>query len=222
VAILAKELQAFRASLAGRISRDLAASFARAEAELQAAGAGQQAPREGDLAGDFTLPDEQGRPVRLYALLEQGPVVLVFYRGGWCPFCTISLRALQLVARRLRALGATLIAISPELPVHARTTSERNRLDFPLLHDAANRVADEWHLVHELHPDLRPTYARLGHAIPEMNGTSDWKVPVPAGYVIAPDRRIVLAHVDPRIYVRMEPADAVTAVAALEKQSSAG
>jgi peroxiredoxin len=216
VATLAKELEAFRTSLLGRISRDLAASFRRAEAELLASGIGRDAPREGDTAADFTLSDEHGRPVRLYAMLEQGPVVLVFYRGGWCPFCTISLRALQRVLPMLRAHRAQAIGISPELPVHARATVERNGLGFPLLHDADNRVADEWHLVHELHPELRPLYERLGHAVPDMNGTHDWKLPLPAGFVIAPDRRIVLARIDPRLYVRMEPADAVAAVAALE------
>jgi peroxiredoxin len=216
VATLAKELEAFRASLIGRVSRDLAASFKRAEAELLDAGAGHGAPREGDTAQDFTLSDQNGSAVRLYALLEQGPVVAVFYRGGWCPFCTISLRAVQRVLPQLRARGAQVIGISPELPIHARATAERNGLHFPLLHDADNRVAAEWHLVHELHPDLRSLYERLGHAVPDMNGTHDWKLPVPAGFVIAQDRRVVLARIDPRLYVRMEPTDAVASVAALE------
>jgi peroxiredoxin len=216
VATLAKELEAFRASLVGRISRDLAASFKRAETELLDAGAGHEAPREGDTAQDFTLSDQNGSSVRLYSLLEQGPVVAVFYRGGWCPFCTISLRAVQRVLPQLRARGAQVIGISPELPPHARATVERNRLSFPLLHDADNRVAGEWHLVQELHAELRPLYERLGHAVPDMNGTRDWNLPIPAGFVIAPDRRIVLARVDPRLYVRMEPTEAVAAVAALE------
>ena len=220
MATLAKELEAFRASLIGRVSRDLAATFARAEGELLASGAGQQAPREGDTAADFILSDQQGRQVRLYTLLEQGPVLLVFYRGGWCPFCTISLRAIQRVLPQLRAHRAQVIGISPELPAHARATVERNRLDFPLLHDTDNVVAGEWHLVQELHPELRPLYERLGHAVPAMNGTRDWKLPIPAGFVIAPDRRIILARVDPRLYVRMEPADAVAAVAALETARS--
>jgi peroxiredoxin len=216
VASLAKELEAFRTSLVARVSRDLAASFRRAEADLLASGVGEQAPHEGDTAPDFTLSDAQGEQVRLYALLEQGPVVVVFYRGGWCPFCTISLRAMQRVLPQLRAHRAQVIGISPELPAYARATIERNRLDFPLLHDANNLVAAEWHLVQELHPELRPLYERLGHAVPDMNGTRDWKLPTPAGFVIAPDRRIVLARVDARLYVRMEPADAVAAVAALE------
>ena len=212
---LAKELLAFRTSLIGRIGRDTAAAFAQAEAEVLASGIGQLAPKEGDTAHDFTLPDTTGRTLRLYALLEQGPVVLVFYRGGWCPFCTLSLRALQRAVPRLRAHRAQVIGVSPELPIHARATVDRNGLSFPLLHDADNAVADEWQLAQELAPSLQPIYSRLGHVVPEINGTNDWRLPNPAGFVIAPDRRVVLARVDPRVYIRMEPEEAVAAVAAL-------
>lgn len=212
---LAKELLAFRTSLIGRIGRDTAAAFVRAEAEVLASGIGQLAPKVGDTAHDFTLPDATGRTLRLYALLDQGPVVLVFYRGGWCPFCTLSLRALQRVAPRLRSLRAQLIGISPELPIHARATAERNGLDFPLLHDADNGVADEWQLAQELSPAIQSIYARFGHVVPEINGTNNWRLPNPAGFVIAPDRRVALAQVDPRVYIRMEPSEAVAAVTAL-------
>lgn len=222
MAKLANELEAFRASLMGRLSPETAAIFAHVEAEALAAGVGQLAPREGDTAPDFSLPDTGGTSLRLYALLDQGPVVLVFYRGGWCPFCTLTLRAMQSVAPRLRAQGVRLIAVSPELPVRARATAERNGIDFPLLHDANNVVADEWRLARELHRELRPFFTRLGHPIPEVNGTSDWRLPVPAGFVIAPDRRIVLARVDPRVHVRMDPEDAVAAVAALVADHTAG
>ncbi len=221
MATLAKELEAFRSSLMHRIDRGMAATFASAEAELLANDAGQMAPREGGVAPDFSLSDANGSPLRLYSMLDEGPVVLVFYRGGWCPFCTLSLRALQRVMPRLRALGARVIGVSPELPVHMRATTERNGLGFPLLHDANNAVADDWRLTQELRADLRPLYARLGHNIPDINGTGDWRLPIPAGFVVAPDRRIVLARVDPRIYIRMEPADAVATVAALPaKQGS--
>ena len=215
MATLAKELEAFRASLMHRIGRDTEATFASVEAQLLASDAGQMAPREGAVASDFSLLEANGSPWRLYSLLDEGPVVLVFYRGGWCPFCTISLRALQREMPRLRGLRARVLGISPELPVHMRATADRNGLDFPLLHDANNAVAGEWHLTHELRADVQPIYTRFGHDIPGVNGTGNWRLPFPAGFVIAPDRRIVLAKVDPRVYVRMEPADAVAAVASL-------
>ena len=94
----------------------------------------------GEQASLFSLPDATGQMVELAARLEQGPVVLSFYRGEWCPFCNLELRALQAALPRLRARGASLIAISPQSPDHSLSITEKAGLTFDVLSDARQQV----------------------------------------------------------------------------------
>ena len=93
--------------------------------QLIASGAAEQAIKEGDQAPDFTLLDPRGTAVRLSHLLEQGPVVITFYRGAWCPYCHLALRACQQALPQLQAGGATLVAISPQTPYYSRALAEK-------------------------------------------------------------------------------------------------
>jgi peroxiredoxin len=171
------------------------------------------AVKVGDVAPDFTLPDQDGNLVSLSATLRRGPVVLTFFRGGWCPFCTISLRALAKVYPKLRRHQAEVLAISPQPPRQSAATVEGSALPFPVLSDHDNQLARRYGVVVTVPPELQAVYRRLGHDVAAVNGVPNWDLPMPAGYVIAPeDGRIVLAHVDPRLHLRMEPADALAAV----------
>ncbi len=183
---------------------------------LEHAGLTEHALKAGDLAPDFILPNQAGKLISLYGLLERGPVVLTFFRGGWCPFCTLTLRALAAIRPKLRRQGAELVAISPETPDNAAATVERNGLQFPVLTDAGNQVAREYRLVWELDAKMRAVYEKLGHPLPKMNGNNEWTLPVPAGFVVAQDRRISYAHVQTRIDRRIEPQVALDAVQQLE------
>ena len=101
----------------------------------------EQTLRTGNYAPDFTLPNPSGRPVSLAGLLRGGPAVVTFYRGGWCPYCNLQLRAYQQVLGEITALGAKLVAISPQLPDGSMSTAEMNRLSIDVLSLAtASRV----------------------------------------------------------------------------------
>ena len=93
----------------------------------------------GETAPDFTLPNATGEPVTLSTALEDGPVILSFYRGGWCPYCNLELRALQSALSDLEDAGATLIAVSPQTPDASLTTAEKNDLEFAVLSDVGLR-----------------------------------------------------------------------------------
>jgi peroxiredoxin len=173
---------------------------------------------EGDMAPDFTLPDQAGKAVSLEALRARGPVVLTFFRGGWCPFCSISLRAMNRVVADLRRAHATVVAVSPQTRHNTVETAERNGLEFQVLSDADNAVARRYGLVWTLGAEQRALFERLGHVIPRINGTSHWELPITAGYVIAPDGRVRVARLDARVTGRLEPADAVAAVRDLQAQ----
>ncbi|MBW4471461.1 MAG: AhpC/TSA family protein [Stenomitos rutilans HA7619-LM2] len=167
----------------------------------------------GDLAPDFTLANAIGTPVRLSDRLSQAPVILTFYRGGWCPYCNLELRAYQQVLPQIQAAGATLIAVSPQTSDASLSTVEKNNLSFEVLSDIGSTVADAYGIAFELPNELKALYTELGHPLPGYNGTNDWKLPVPATFVIDPQRRILLAHIDVDYRNRLEPTEAIRAIA---------
>jgi peroxiredoxin len=174
-------------------------------AALQASDVAASAVVAGDTAPDFTLPNATGRPVTLQNKLQRGPVILSFYRGGWCPFCNLELQALQAYLPQFREIGASLIGISPETPDHALTTAERHALEFEVLIDSGNRVARDYGLLYAVHEPMRPLYQRWGLDVPAYNGEDSWELPVPATYLIDRDSVVRAAHVDKDYTRRMEP-----------------
>ncbi len=215
---LSGQLDAFLGALLERVDPATAATFERAEQAREALGISQRAVQVGDVAPDFSLPDQHGKLHSLSGTLANGPVVLAFFRGGWCPFCSLTLRALDRAVPQLRAAGATLLAVSPQTSAASLATAERNALRFALLSDADNAVARRYGIVWRLDAELQALYQRLGHDLPRLNGSAKWELPIGAGYIVAPDGRVSLAHVDPRVNRRMEPAAAVAAVRGLQQQ----
>jgi peroxiredoxin len=129
------ELAALRSCMMARVGADQAEVVQAAEQQMLAAGLGEHAPRVGDLAPDFTLPDQTGRAVNLYEALRRGPVILNFYRGAWSPFCMLTLRAFQRQLPAAARIPATIIAISPQDQATAGATAETHGVTFPLLSD---------------------------------------------------------------------------------------
>ena len=160
----------------------------------------------GDKAVSFELPNVRGGNLSLSSALQQGPVVLNFYRGSWCPFCNLELNALQAVLPEFRALGARLIAISPELPDKSLSHAEKLALEFDVLTDRGNAVARDYGLVMTVHSTLRPLYHQWGLDVPAANGDNSYELPVPATYVIDSTGVVRAAHVDKNYTKRMEPA----------------
>lgn len=212
---LRSELDAFRAAFMEKAPPEIRDAMTRAETALAATGITGRAIREGDIAPGFDLPDARGGRVGLAGLLAKGPVVLSFYRGGWCPYCNIELRALQSTLGEIEAAGATLVAVSPELPDESLSTAEKNALTFPVLSDTESRAARAYGIAYDLAEELRPIYARFGHALPDRNGDDSWVLPIPATYVIGSDGRVALSFIDVDYRSRLEPADIVRALARL-------
>ncbi len=184
----------------------------RATTELIASGAATRALKAGDRAPRFTLNDPDGKPVSSAALLAQGPLVVSFYRGVWCPYCNMELQALQAALPEFEKLGASLIAISPQTPVNSRKSVRQNGLGFPILSDPHNDVAAAFCLRFELPDDLVELYKSLKNDLPAFNGDASWTLPMPARYVIAPDGTILYAEVNPDYTRRPEPEDMLPAL----------
>ena len=182
---------------------------------IMAAGFGADALREGDQAAEFYLPNVRGGETYLSELLAQGPIVLSFYRGGWCPFCNLEFKALHDVLPQIEELGAKLVGVSPELPNNSMTTVEKHQLQFEVLSDVGNKVARQYGIVMDVPAILRPLYLQWGLDVPTVNGDDSWELPIPATYVINRDGRIVSAYINPNYTERMEPADIIAALQAL-------
>lgn len=214
---LERQLAAFREDFPKRAPAERVALYEAKINELRATFALRRALAAGDPAPDFSLPDPQGGLVSLSELLPRGPVVVTFYRGGWCPYCNLQLRAYQALLPELADLSASLLAISPQLPDGSLSTRETNALAFPVLSDVGNAVARGFGLVYALPQELRDTLQSLGKALPGINGDDSWELPVPATYVIAPDRRIALAFVEVDYRRRLAPEDILTCLQAMRK-----
>jgi peroxiredoxin len=204
---LKAELEAFRA--------DIRAMMQTADLTLAASGIMDRALKGGDRAPDFSLRDANGDVFHLADALSAGPVVLSFYRGGWCPYCNLELRALQAALPEVRRLGASLIAVSPQTPDESLSTAEKNALAFTVLSDRGSEVAKRFGIAFDLAEELRPIYARFGHALPDKNGDDSWVLPIRATYVIGGDGILALAFVDTDYRSRLEPSDILRALEAL-------
>jgi peroxiredoxin len=188
-----------------------------ATAELVNNAAVSHALQPGDIAPDFILPKVDGRSVRLYSELERGPVVLVFYRGGWCPFCNIHLRGFQKSLAEFKAAGAQVVAISPQLPDQSLTTQEKDELAFPVLSDVGLNTARAFRVAFELPKALLDLYADFDQPLESSNGVEGAKeLPLPATFVIRADRTIAYAHVEADFTRRSEPLEVLNLVRELE------
>ena len=212
---LAGDLDAFMNSLMSRVDPVTAAVMRDSGDRLARSGIAGRAIGVGDVAPAFSLTDQDGAVFSLSEALKRGPVVALFVRGGWCPFCAITLRAYDRVLEALRREGASLVAISPAIPAYVKATAERETLRYSLLSDPALATAAAYGLVWNPEPEMQSVLRRFGHDLPAINGTGDWRLPIPAGYVIGVDGRVRAARVDTRLTERLPPAEALGEVRSL-------
>jgi peroxiredoxin len=166
----------------------------------------------GDVAPDFTLADATGRAVTLSKLLSEGPVVLTFYRGEWCPYCNVQLRHLELALPEFEKRNATLVALSPQSPDHALSLTEKLDLKFPVLSDVDQAVSRAYRVNFTLSGDLEDLQVNVWHNDPRaQNADGSRSLPVPSTFVIDRDGVVRAAFVNADWRVRVEPED-ITAV----------
>ncbi len=187
--------------------------FARGIEAVAASGIVDRAIQVGDKAPDFTLKDATGKSVTLSKLLEDGPVILTWYRGGWCPYCNIALAAMQEKLPEFEKAGARLVALTPELPDKSLDTKQKNELEFTVLTDLNHEVARDYGLVFKLTPKVRELY-RGFFDLTEFNGdeAGDEELPLAATYVIDGGGVVRWAFLDADYRKRAEPDEVLAAV----------
>ena len=216
---LSQQLDEFLAGWKQRVPPERQAAMERHIAHLAETAVGKNAKQAGDQAPDIVLPDATGRSFAVADLLAKGPVIVTFYRGGWCPYCNLELKAYQAVLARIRAAGASLVAISPEKPDDTVSTSEKNALTFPVLSDVGQKVGKAFGLVYAFTDELRSVYDGFKLDIPGKNGSSDeWALPLSATYVIGTDGRILFADTSVDYRRRTDPLEVL---GVLERRAAA-
>jgi len=180
--------------------------------EIEACHPAGRALGPGDRAPDFEGTEMRGTRVRLSDRLADGPVVLSFYRGGWCPFCSLELKAWQEHIDALRAAAGELIAISPEARDPASAQQGGWQPPFPVLTDIDQSVAAAYGLVFDLPETAQAAQRRLGADLQQRNADGTWRLPVPATFVIDTSGVIRWTHVSDDYTERADPAQVIAAL----------
>lgn len=189
----------------------------RAVGELFASGIEEQILSVGATAPEFALKDTSGRLVRSSDLLALGPLVVKFFRGRWCPYCSTELEAWRDLHGRLREAGALLVAISPQTSRQSDFMAGQHGLPFPVLSDPGCAVAEQFGLAYTVPDYLRDYYRSILVNIPFVNGDESWRLPLPAIYVLSRDRKVLFAQAHADFRVRPEPEEALSAAVAAAK-----
>jgi peroxiredoxin len=205
-----------KAASVGRLPTEVVETFARDRESLVAQGVASDVVSSGDVLEDFTLADATGKAVSLSDLVADGPVVLVFYRGGWCPYCNLALHTYQSeLVPQLDRYGATLAAISPQKPDEALTTAEKHALEFPVLSDHGARIARRLGVAFQPADEVLEAQRALGLDIRDGNADGAAELPMPTVLVVDRNRVVRFADVQPDYTSRTEVQAIIAALAEL-------
>ena len=212
---LQSQIDSYITSFKARVDEDTQQIMKGATKKLADSDIVANAPKLGDKLANFTLSNQNNQEQLLSSLLTNGPVVITLYRGGWCPYCNLELKAYQAILPEIKAAGATLVAITPELPDMSLTTTEKNELGFEVLSDVNSEWARAQGLVFSLPDELRPIYDRFKIDLEKYNGSGQFDLPLAATYVVAQDGTIAGAFVDADYTKRQEPSEVLKVLATL-------
>ncbi|SDL20673.1 peroxiredoxin-like family protein [Kriegella aquimaris] len=174
---------------------------------------GGDAIKIGQKAPGFELPNPEGKPISLDSLLDKGPVVVTFYRGDWCPYCNLQLRALQARLGDIHALGATLVAISPQVPDGSMTKDEISEIDFIVLSDQDAKVASQYGVAWQV-PEFLKEHMRVDRnlELEKINNGNGSVLPIPATFVLERDGVVTWRYVNVDYRTRSEPEEIIEAL----------
>lgn len=210
---LADEITKYQEGFKSKVPVEIQNMMLTATKKLQDQSISKNALKVGDIAKEFKLPNAIGKDVSLLSAIENNDFVIVsFYRGVWCSYCNLELKALQERNEEFKALGAQLIAISPQSPDASMTTKEKNELAFEVLSDHNNIIAKEYGLVFSLAEELRPIYKSFNIDIPANNDEESYEIPMPATYLINKNKEIIFSFIDEDYTKRCEPQDIIDTI----------
>jgi peroxiredoxin len=208
-----EQSEQLKAAAADRLPAEVLGVFDQSIVELLHQGVPADSIKAGDELKSFTLSDANGTPVSLDQLVERGPAVIVFYRGGWCPYCNLALRTYQQeLLPQLDAFGARLVAISPQSPDESLSTAEKAALEFTVLSDPGARLADRIGIAFEQADDVLAAQRELGLDLTKVNAEGAVRLPRPTVLIVDHNRTVRFIDVQPDYTARTEVADIIAAL----------
>ena len=212
-ATIREQSDQLKAVAADRLPPEVLRVFDRSIEEFVAQGVPSDAVKTGDRLESFALEDATGRSVTLDEILETGPAVIVFYRGGWCPYCNLALRTYQQeLLPHLDSIGARLVAISPQSPDESLSTAEKAALSFTVLSDPGSRLARRIGIAFQQADDVLAAQRRLGLDLAQVNAEGATHLPRPTVLIVDRDRVVRFVDVQPDYTARTEVAAIVAAL----------
>ena len=209
---LKAQIDAYNVQKEAKLPADVLALMNKTNEELIAQHIKNNALQVGAKVSNFNLSNHNGETIELTDLLNKGPVIISFYRGGWCPYCNLELKALNNYLPQFKTQSAQLIAISPQLPDETLSTAQKNVLEFDVLSDVSNKVADQFGLLFTLDERIQALYTQFGIDFEKYYGDKSYKLPLPATYVINQQGIITYAFLNEDYTLRAEPADVMAAL----------
>jgi peroxiredoxin len=211
--IIAGQVASLHRASAGQLPAEVAEAFAAEQRDLAAAGHPSGVAEPGSRLPDGELLDVAGEPATLAETLGGKPAVIVFYRGGWCPYCNIALRTYQAqLVPALAERGISLIAISPQTPDGSLSTKESKELTFTVLSDPGNQIAGQLGILTAPSDGTRAAQLQLGLDLTQVNADGTTALPMPT--VVIADADGVIRWIDVHLdyTTRTEPGQVLQAV----------
>lgn len=208
---LTAELTEFKNNFNANAPAEVQATMKSALDELIADKVGDRAVKSGDKFPGFVLKNQNNESINIDDLFKDNKLLIVnFYRGGWCPYCNLELKALQDKKEEFRKLGAELVAITPETPDNSLSTSQKNELDFNILTDQNGELSKELGIAFDLPENLRPLYLQFGIEVEKHNGSGVFTLPIPGTYILNENKEVIFHYLDLDYTKRLDPADIIS------------
>ena len=192
---LTDELKKYADQSAAKIPAEVLAIMKNAIQELESSNLVNQALKTGDKIPTIELPNATGKIISIQEQIKKGKVIIAFYRGGWCPYCNLELKALQEILPQIKEKGASLIAITPETPDNSLNTIEKNNLEFEVLTDKDNKTASKFNLTYKLPKELLDIYLNFGINLEKSNNNQLGELPITATYVVDTKGTIIFDYI---------------------------
>jgi len=206
---LQNELNALRQTVAEKTPPNVVPTIEATTQRLMDSRLVQGALQPGQMIPDFELPDATGKPVKSSDLRQNGPLLILFYRGTWCPFCNLTVQAYQEQLQSFQDRGVTLVAISPQAPDHSLTLQEKHHLKFPVLSDSGNGIARQFGIVFQMDPALKQVQELFSVDVAAYNGDNRYELPVPAAFLVSKTSEVIRSYVEVDSMKRLAPETAL-------------
>ena len=204
---LEEKIQEYKAGFRQKVSKDIQEKMAKATTKLKELNLSKKALKSGDKIKEFSLPNALGKQISIKEILSNNSyAILNFYRGGWCPYCSLELNEFKEYINNFNNLNTKIVAISPQTPDATLSTQEKLELSFEVLSDVDNIVSKEFGLVFKLDDEVVDIYKSFNIDLASSNNSNNNEIPIPATYLIDKNMQIIYHFVDEDYTNRLDPA----------------